>query len=176
MTRQVINPLSTRLTMSWQIGLLRCARRPRPALRLARRSAGVAPHRPGRHAVAAQLGIPRSLRAPARPDQAIRAGEALVPNLIGSSWESARALLHHLHLVAVAPDPDGPPLAELGWPDGVVVDQHPEPGTVVPAGSPVTLWIERGPGSSGVREPRRPKPAPKSMRGMVDESTGETID
>jgi hypothetical protein len=37
----------------------------------------------------------------------------------------------------------------------------------VPAGSSVTLWVERG-GGSGVREPRRPKPAPKAAREMRD--------
>ncbi len=78
------------------------------------------------------------------------------------------------HLVAVGPDPDGPPLTALGWPGGVVTDQSPESGAKVPAGSSVTLWIERG-GGSGVREPRRPKPVPKQAREMRDEHTDEAV-
>ena len=78
-------------------------------------------------------------------------------------------------MIAVGPDPDGPPLGALGWPDGVVTDQSPESGAKVPAGSPVTLWLDRG-GGSGVREPRRPKPGPISAREMryepIDEAVG----
>jgi hypothetical protein len=96
-----------------------------------------------------------------------------VPNVIGMSWDDARALLGRNELVAMGPDPDGPPLGALGWPDGVVTDQSPESGAKVPAGSTVTLWIGRG--GSGVREPRRPKPDPKTGRKMRDEITDETV-
>jgi hypothetical protein len=72
--------------------------------------------------------------------------------------------LRDKHLVGVGPDPDGPPLAALGWPGGVVTDQSPESGARVPAESPVTLWVGRGGGSAGDREPRRPKPDPLSAR------------
>ena len=58
-------------------------------------------------------------------------------------------VLNEAGLVGVGPDPDGPPLAVLGWPSGVVTDQSPEAGARVPPGSPVTLWVERG-GGSGV--------------------------
>lgn len=93
--------------------------------------------------------------------------------VVGLLWDDARTVLHRVGLVAVGPDPDGPPLAALGWPDGVVVDQRPDPCAVVPIGSSVTVWIERGPGSAGVREPRRPKPAPRAASGMIDEQTDE---
>ena len=52
---------------------------------------------------------------------------------------------------------------------GTVTDQSPEAGAKVPAGSPVRVWLERGGGSAGVREPRRPKPAPRAAREMRDE-------
>jgi PASTA domain len=99
----------------------------------------------------------------------------VVPNVVGMSWDTARQLLHERGLVAVGPDPDGPPLAALGWPDGVVTDQGPEAGAKVPAGSSVTLWVERGGGSAGVREPRRPKPAPKTGREMRQEPSDEAV-
>jgi hypothetical protein len=97
-----------------------------------------------------------------------------VPNVVGMQWDVARKLLLDNGLNAVGPDPDGPPLGALGWPDGVVTDQSPESGAMVPPGSSVTLWIERG-GGSGVREPRRPKPDPTSNRQMRDEVTDESV-
>ena len=90
------------------------------------------------------------------------------------SWDDARTLLHHNGLVAVGPDPDGLPLAASGWPDGVVTDQSPESGAKVPPGAPVTLWVDRG-GGSGVREPRRPMPDPKTTLKMWDEMTDEAV-
>jgi hypothetical protein len=99
----------------------------------------------------------------------------MVPNVIGMSWNGARILLNDVKLVAVGPDPDGPSPAALGWPDGVVTDQSPESGAMVPPGSAVTLWVERGGGPGGVREPRRPKPDPKSGRKMRDEATDDVV-
>ena len=85
-----------------------------------------------------------------------------VPDVVGLPWDEARQVLHLARLVAVGPDPDGPPMAELAWRTGaVVVQQKPKSGTRVPAGAPVTIWLDRG-GGAGDREPRRPRPAPKS--------------
>ena len=101
-----------------------------------------------------------------------------VPNVIGMSYEVARKVIYEKGLYAASPDPDGPPLGSFGWPDGaVVVDQTPESGAKVPRGSAVRLWVERGggDGGSGVREPRRPRPDPKSGQRMRDEATDETV-
>jgi hypothetical protein len=103
-----------------------------------------------------------------------RRSSVVVPNVIGMQWDDARHALQNVALVAVGPDPDGPPLGATGWPDGVVTDQSPESGAKVPAGSTVTLWIERG-GGSGVREPRRPKPDPRAARAMRDEVSDEAV-
>jgi hypothetical protein len=91
------------------------------------------------------------------------------------SVDGARQVLHSLHLHPMAADPDGPPLTELGWPAGVVVAQLPEPGTPVPTGSAIRLWVEPGSGPAGVREPRRPRPQPRSASGMRDEESGEAV-
>ena len=134
-------------------------------------------------------------RAPARsgdepsPSQARRPGEramdeaarhaaaltAVVPDVGGLSWEDARDTLLQAHLVAVNADPDLPPF--LGWEMSgfVVVDQKPAPGTRVAAYSSVTLWLERGPGPAGVRSPLNPQPPLKTIRGAVDETTGESV-
>jgi hypothetical protein len=95
----------------------------------------------------------------------------VVPDVVGLSWDAARDAVLKAWLVPAAPNPDGPPLAALGWPHGVVTDQSPESGARVPKRSPVTLWIGRrdGGGEGGVREPRRPKPDPKSAREVQPE-------
>jgi hypothetical protein len=103
-----------------------------------------------------------------------RASSVVVPNVVRLSWDDARQVLHNAGLVGVGPDPDGPPLATLGWPDGVVTDQSPEAGAKIPPGSPVTVWLERG-GGSGVREPRRPKPDPRTGYERRDEPSDEAV-
>ncbi len=103
-----------------------------------------------------------------------RRSSTMVPDVIGLSWDDARHVLQREGLVGVGPDPDGPPLTAMGWPDAVVTDQSPESGAKVPAGSQVRLWTERG-GGSGVREPRRPKPAPRAARAMLDETSDEAV-
>lgn len=94
---------------------------------------------------------------------------------MGLTLDEARSVLMGIGLVPVGPDPDAAPLTSAGWPDGVVVDQRPYPGTVLAIGSPVMVWIERGPGSAGVREPRRPIVRPRTASGMVDEQSGEGV-
>jgi hypothetical protein len=103
-----------------------------------------------------------------------RQSSLVVPDVIGMSWDDARHALQRVGLIAVGPDPDGPPLTALGWPDAVVTDQSPESGARVPVGSQVRLWTERG-GGSGVREPRRPKPAPRAARAMLDETSDKAV-
>lgn len=103
-----------------------------------------------------------------------RASSVAVPNVIGMSWHQAWRALRGAGLVGVGPDPDGAPLSELSWPDGVVTDQSPESGAKVPRGSAVRLWLDRG-GGSGVREPRRPPPDPKPALKMRDETADEAV-
>jgi hypothetical protein len=103
-----------------------------------------------------------------------RRSKVVVPNVVGMSYDDAR---HALLRAGLAPstDPDAPPLAALGWPNVVVVDQAPEAGAKVPARTQVMLWVERGGGSAGVREPRRPDPSPKSGYEWRDEPSGEAV-
>ena len=99
-----------------------------------------------------------------------RRSHVRVPNVLGKSFDDARVALLKVGLVAVGPDPDAPPMQTIDWPDAKVVDQTPESGARVPAGTSVTLWVMRGGGSAGVREPRRPLPGPQSAREMRYES------
>lgn len=104
-----------------------------------------------------------------------RRSMVVVPNVIGMPWDEARHALLTKRLVGVGPDPDGVPVTAEGWPGGTVTDQSPESGAKVPPGSTVRLWVGRGGGSAGVREPRRPTPSPKSAREMRPEPSGEAV-
>ncbi|MTD55789.1 PASTA domain-containing protein [Amycolatopsis pithecellobii] len=101
-----------------------------------------------------------------------RRGKQLVPNVIGMTKEVATSVLAEHDLVLVVPNQ---PAYSEGGPERVIVDQSPEAGAKVPAGTPVTVWLSNGGGGSGVREPRRPKPDPKTGRKMRDELTDETV-
>lgn len=104
-----------------------------------------------------------------------RRSSVVVPQVIGRTCDDARRALDQAGLVGVGSDPEGSPFAVVGWPDGVVTDQSPESGAKVPAGSPVTLWVDPGGGSAGVREPRRPKPSPRIAREMRPEPSEDAV-
>jgi PASTA domain len=97
----------------------------------------------------------------------------VVPNVIGMPWRDARRELADRKLVPVGSDPDGLPLVAIASSGSVVTDQSPESGAKVPPGSSVTLWLDRGDG--GVREPRRPAPAPLAGRQMRPEPADEAV-
>jgi hypothetical protein len=95
-----------------------------------------------------------------------RRSSIVVPRVIGTRWDEARHHLEQAGLIGVRSDPEGPPLSALGWPNTVVTDQSPESGAIVPPHTTVTLWLERGDGSAGDREPRRPLPTPLEGRAI----------
>ena len=98
--------------------------------------------------------------------------KVLVPNVVGLEWIEARDVLGRNGLVAINAQPDAPTDPESrGW---VITDQSPESGARVPAGSVVRLWL-RGEGDSGVREPRRPRPTPRSARERLPEPRDQAI-
>ncbi|MDT5050774.1 MAG: hypothetical protein QOE94_2437 [Mycobacterium sp.] len=101
-----------------------------------------------------------------------RASKVLLPNVVGLEWIEARDVLAGNGLVAINAQPDAPTdLGSRGW---VITDQSPESGARVPAGSVVRLWL-RGDGDAGVREPRRPRPTPRSAREMLPEPRDQAI-
>ncbi|MDT5275956.1 MAG: hypothetical protein QOG95_2888 [Mycobacterium sp.] len=101
-----------------------------------------------------------------------RASKVLVPNVVGLEWIDARNVLAGNGLVAINAQPDAPTdPGRRGW---VITDQSPESGARVPAGSVVRLWL-RGDGDAGVREPRRPRPTPRSAREMLPEPRDQAI-
>jgi PASTA domain len=107
-----------------------------------------------------------------RAQEQRRASKVLVPNVVGLEWAKARDMLATHGLTAINAQPDTPTDPTNGG--RVVTDQSPESGARVRAGSVVRLWL-RGDGDAGVREPRRPRPAPRSAREMLPESHDQAI-
>ena len=103
-----------------------------------------------------------------------RRGTIDVPNVIGLSWDEARALLWGTGLVAMNAELDTatPAPGETGW---RVTDQSPEAGAKLARGSVVKVWLRRGGGGAGDREPRVPRPRSGAGREMRDEPADEAV-
>jgi hypothetical protein len=104
-----------------------------------------------------------------------RSSKVRVPNVVGLDWIQAREVLAGSELVAINAQPDAATdPASRGW---VITDQSPESGARVPAGSVVRLWLRglRGDGDAGVREPRRPRPTPRSSGATLPEPRDQAI-
>jgi hypothetical protein len=99
-----------------------------------------------------------------------RRSSVVVPNVVGMTWDAARDILRRKDLFGVSADDD-----PVGWSHAVVTDQSPESGAKVAVGSRVLLWVERGDGGAGVREPRRPKPTPGHGRAWQPEPSEEAV-
>ncbi len=142
------------------------------AVRVARR------YRKSWSEIAVQLGVTRQSAwerwrdvdeaAPARP---VDTTSVAVPDVVGYTWVEARHTLNQAGLVAVHAIPQSMPSAPQDW---IVSDQSPRVGTQVKTGSGVRLWLDRD-GGAGVREPRRPRPGPKSALEMRPEPTDEAV-
>lgn len=157
--RSAINPWSTRATMWWQTAAMRRALRGRswPSPLPTDRDP-----RPKPAPTAVAFVGPTLLRR----QGSINRPHVAVPDVVGLQWDEAVVVLREVQLIAS--HADGP--AGAG---GVVTAQQPDAESMVPRGSSITLWVRRGPGSAGVREPRRPRPGPLSARDAVTEPSGE---
>lgn len=161
----MLNPVSTRVTTLVQDRQLVWVPLTRPSWR--RMPRGWASYSTVGHA-----GAPRTGLRPSRPgsNPGGAPGDVRVPDVVGLVFDDARGALARCGLGSRGPETSG-----FTADSGVVVGQYPDPGAVVPEGTVVTLWVHRGRGSAGVREPRRPQPRPVASRGEVDEQSGEAI-
>jgi beta-lactam-binding protein with PASTA domain len=73
----------------------------------------------------------------------------LVPALVGLPAAQAHEMAISARVVAVDPDPDTPPTVS-----GTVTAQQPLAGNRVPAGDPVTIWVEPDDDGGGGNMPR----------------------
>jgi len=130
------------------------------------------PHRDDLPAVSAPIAVAATELVGAAT--ARRPATVVVPNVIGRSWVEARDLLIAKQLVGGL-DPSSPMASTLELP-GTVVDQSPESGARVAPGAMVMLWLRPDSGgSAGVREPRRPRPTPKTGRALEYDPTEEAV-
>lgn len=95
------------------------------------------------------------------PRELWRHAEAVkVPNVVGMHIADANRVAGAAGLKLAQPDPDGPPLGALTWPDDYwVTAQTPAPGATVWRYDSLVVWWSDDHGS-GVREPRRSPPPP----------------
>lgn len=101
--------------------------------------------------------------------------EVRVPDVVAAAWPRAQQLLRTAGLRGIVVDPVDFPAAVAAPEDWQVVEQKPQAGGLLARGSAVSLWLSRGPGSAGVREPRRLPPDPRSARGARDEPADEPV-
>lgn len=99
-----------------------------------------------------------------------------VPDVVGLTSADALGILTRAGLEAVSATPG----IELRESDDdqrptVVVRQYPDPGTPIQPASAVRLWLERGDGEAGVREPRRPTTPPRAARAEWNEAQEEAV-
>ena len=89
-----------------------------------------------------------------------------MPDFRGMQALNAWLTGHDTGLLLQGPDPDSPePILH-----GVVVNQLPEPRTLLRRWDPVTVWVRLPPDEgSGVREPLRPLPPVRTNRAYFDE-------
>ena len=95
----------------------------------------------------------------------------VVPDVTGLEWETARRVLASARLVAVSADPDGPPLRRRPT-AGSSSSRSRGRASGWSRGRRCRLWLGRGPGDAGVREPLHPRPTPRATGGAIDETTG----
>jgi hypothetical protein len=89
----------------------------------------------------------------------------VVPHVVGLTVAVGQHVAAEAGLKLAQPDPDGPPLAALTWPDRldwVITSQDPAPGTPAYKWDSVVVQL-RDEEASGVREPRRPLPDPRAL-------------
>jgi hypothetical protein len=98
---------------------------------------------------------------PDEPADDQRAAEfVVVPDVVGQRFFSARAVALSAGLALANPDPDGPPISAIAWPNNPIVQsQSPCPGSVLYGNDSLRVWlrIDREPGMAhNLDEPHPP--------------------
>ena len=99
----------------------------------------------------------------------------MVPDVVGLEWDTARRVLASARLGGGGRRPGRPPLPALATGGRIVVEQKPGAGEQRGAAVGGRLWLGRGPGDAGVREPLHPRPSPRATGGAIDETTGKAV-
>ncbi|GAB3487297.1 PASTA domain-containing protein [Flexivirga lutea] len=95
-----------------------------------------------------------------------------VPDVVGLHVRDAARVAHVAGLKLAQPDPDGPPMTALTWPDDYwITEQQPPAGSSSRRWDPLVVHWSASPGQAGVREPRRPSAPIGTLTGEIDPST-----
>jgi hypothetical protein len=72
-----------------------------------------------------------------------RAAElVMVPDVVGEQFLAARAIAQSAGLTLANPDPDGPPIRGIAWPNNPLVErQSPAPGSVLCRNDSLRVWL-----------------------------------
>jgi len=66
----------------------------------------------------------------------------IVPDVVGLSFLAARERAAAAGLSVANPDPDGPPIGALVWPNNPIIQsQHPEPGSMLYRWDSLQVWL-----------------------------------
>ncbi|MEO9139505.1 MAG: PASTA domain-containing protein [Jatrophihabitans sp.] len=93
-----------------------------------------------------------------------------VPHIVGLHIRDAERAAYTAGLKLAQPDPDGPPLAALTWPDDYwITEQEPAAGSRRWRWDSLVVHWSAHPDEDGVREPRRPTPPLHTLAGQIDD-------
>lgn len=66
----------------------------------------------------------------------------IVPDVVGERFLKARVIARDAGLTLANPDPDGPPISEIGWrKNPTVQSQSPAPGSILYRNDSLRVWL-----------------------------------
>ncbi len=79
---------------------------------------------------------------PNKPDDQRAADLVTVPDVVGEPFLKARNIAQAAGLTLASPDPDGPPIGAIVWPNNPTVQsQFPVPGSVLCRHDSLRVWL-----------------------------------
>lgn len=77
-----------------------------------------------------------------KPDDRRTADLVIVPDVVGEPFLKAREIAQAAGLTLANPDPDGPPISAIAWPNNPAVQsQFPSPGSVLYRHDSLRVWL-----------------------------------
>jgi hypothetical protein len=90
-------------------------------------------------------------------DEKRAAGLVIVPDLVGEHFLRAREVGEDADLTLANPDPYGPPISPLVWPeDPIIESQSPAPGSTLYENDSLRVWLRSDLGPDLARKPVDP--------------------
>jgi hypothetical protein len=111
----------------------------------------------------------------------------IVPDVVGLPFLAAREIASAVGLSLASPDPDGPPISGIVWPNNPTIQsQQPEPGSLLYRGDSLRVWLRRDfepdvarkldvPPPSADRGHATPENPPETIEISSDSSAGESV-